>query len=65
MKATVRKEMFDAVMSYEEKPREKWIFDYPAQVSEMQAYIINVNRIFILKRNFKIELPSSFQGLNI
>ncbi|CAL1535636.1 unnamed protein product, partial [Lymnaea stagnalis] len=32
MKATIRKEMSEAVASYEEKPREKWIFDYPAQV---------------------------------
>ncbi|XP_055876061.1 dynein beta chain, ciliary-like isoform X4 [Biomphalaria glabrata] len=31
MKATIRKEMGEAVASYEEKPREKWIFDYAAQ----------------------------------
>ncbi|NXU74079.1 DYH9 protein, partial [Oreotrochilus melanogaster] len=32
MRATVRKEMTEAVVAYEEKPREQWLFDYPAQV---------------------------------
>ncbi|KAK2516914.1 hypothetical protein Q9233_013480 [Columba guinea] len=31
MRATVRDEMTEAVMAYEEKPREQWLFDYPAQ----------------------------------
>lgn len=25
--------MSEAVVSYEEKPRDQWLFDYPAQVS--------------------------------
>ncbi|XP_030610318.1 dynein axonemal heavy chain 9 isoform X3 [Archocentrus centrarchus] len=33
MRSTVRHEMTEAVMSYEEKPREQWLFDYPAQVA--------------------------------
>ncbi|XP_057215442.1 dynein heavy chain 9, axonemal [Triplophysa rosa] len=33
MRATVRHEMTEAVMAYEEKPREQWLFDYPAQVA--------------------------------
>ncbi|KAM6193995.1 dynein axonemal heavy chain 9-like [Sarcoramphus papa] len=33
MRATVRDEMTEAVMAYEEKPREQWLFDYPAQVA--------------------------------
>nr|XP_021499024.1 dynein heavy chain 9, axonemal [Meriones unguiculatus] len=33
MKATVRHEMTEAVTAYEEKPREQWLFDYPAQVA--------------------------------
>ncbi|XP_059524579.1 dynein axonemal heavy chain 9 [Myotis daubentonii] len=33
MKATVRHEMTDGVTAYEEKPREQWLFDYPAQVA--------------------------------
>ncbi|XP_009072064.1 PREDICTED: dynein heavy chain 9, axonemal-like, partial [Acanthisitta chloris] len=33
MRATVRAEMTAAVVAYEEKPREQWIFDYPAQVA--------------------------------
>uniref|UniRef100_H3BBD5 Dynein axonemal heavy chain 17 n=1 Tax=Latimeria chalumnae TaxID=7897 RepID=H3BBD5_LATCH len=33
MCATLRHEIADAVVTYEEKPREQWIFDYPAQVT--------------------------------
>lgn len=32
MKATVRHEMTEAITAYEEKSREQWLFDYPAQV---------------------------------
>jgi hypothetical protein len=32
MKATVRHEMTEGVTAYEEKPRDQWLFDYPAQV---------------------------------
>jgi hypothetical protein len=34
MVATIRHNFMEAVMSYEEKPREQWIFDPPAQVSQ-------------------------------
>ncbi|XP_054427204.1 dynein axonemal heavy chain 9 isoform X2 [Pteronotus mesoamericanus] len=33
MKATIRHEMTEGVTTYEEKPREQWLFDYPAQVA--------------------------------
>lgn len=33
MRATVRHEMTEAVAAYEDKPREQWLFDYPAQVN--------------------------------
>ncbi|XP_058960986.2 dynein beta chain, ciliary-like [Pocillopora verrucosa] len=33
MRATVRHELSEAVVSYEEKPRDQWLFDYPAQVA--------------------------------
>uniref|UniRef100_W5L8L0 Dynein axonemal heavy chain 17 n=1 Tax=Astyanax mexicanus TaxID=7994 RepID=W5L8L0_ASTMX len=33
MRATVRHEMTEAVVAYEDKPREQWLFDYPAQVA--------------------------------
>ncbi|KFW03432.1 Dynein heavy chain 9, axonemal, partial [Fulmarus glacialis] len=33
MRATIRDEMTEAVTAYEEKPREQWLFDYPAQVA--------------------------------
>ncbi|XP_040845777.1 dynein heavy chain 17, axonemal isoform X2 [Ochotona curzoniae] len=32
MCATLRHEIPEAVVTYEEKPREQWIFDYPAQI---------------------------------
>ena len=31
--ATVRYQMTEAVSSYEEKPRDQWLFDFPAQVA--------------------------------
>uniref|UniRef100_A0A671VS67 Dynein axonemal heavy chain 17 n=1 Tax=Sparus aurata TaxID=8175 RepID=A0A671VS67_SPAAU len=32
MRSTVRHEMTEAVTTYEDKPREQWLFDYPAQI---------------------------------
>uniref|UniRef100_A0A7N8XCZ9 Dynein, axonemal, heavy polypeptide 9 like n=1 Tax=Mastacembelus armatus TaxID=205130 RepID=A0A7N8XCZ9_9TELE len=32
MRCTVQKEIQEAVSAYEDKPREQWLFDYPAQV---------------------------------
>ncbi|TPX70381.1 hypothetical protein SpCBS45565_g01824 [Spizellomyces sp. 'palustris'] len=33
MRRTLRQLLADAVSAYEEKPREQWIFDYPAQIT--------------------------------
>ncbi|XP_032695992.1 dynein heavy chain 9, axonemal [Lontra canadensis] len=33
MRATVRHSMTEGVVAYEEKPREQWLLDYPAQVA--------------------------------
>ncbi|XP_077869744.1 dynein beta chain, ciliary-like [Saccoglossus kowalevskii] len=33
MRSTVRHEFSEAVVSYEEKPRDQWLFDYPAQAA--------------------------------
>lgn len=33
MKSTVRYQFTEAVVAYEEKPREQWMLDYPAQVA--------------------------------
>ncbi|XP_037134453.1 dynein heavy chain 9, axonemal [Syngnathus acus] len=33
MRSTVRRELTESVSTYEEKPREQWLFDYPAQVA--------------------------------
>lgn len=32
MMESVRKEFTEAVVAYEEKPRDQWLFDFPAQV---------------------------------
>ena len=32
MQATIRHELSEGTVSYEEKPRDQWLFDYPAQV---------------------------------
>ena len=41
MVATIRHNFMEAVVTYEEKPREQWVFDPPAQVRfrNMVAYI--------------------------
>ena len=33
MRETILHEMSEAVIGYEEKPRDQWLFDYPAQVA--------------------------------
>ncbi|XP_072167681.1 dynein beta chain, ciliary [Diadema setosum] len=33
MRSTVRSQFAEAVVSYEEKPREQWLYDFPAQVA--------------------------------
>ena len=38
MVATIRHNFTEAVVTYEEKPREQWIFDPPAQVNKMLVY---------------------------
>lgn len=35
MRATVRDEMTAAVAAYEDKPRDQWLFDHPAQVQSL------------------------------
>ncbi len=40
MRSTVRHEMTEAVMAYEDKPREQWLFDYPAQVNRLSAICV-------------------------
>lgn len=37
MRCTVQKEIQEAVAAYEDKPRDQWLFDYPAQV-RLTAY---------------------------
>ncbi|KAH0629389.1 hypothetical protein JD844_011440 [Phrynosoma platyrhinos] len=39
MQSTLRKEISEAVVTYEEKPREQWLFDYPAQINQLNTLI--------------------------
>lgn len=39
MQDTVRHSITEAITAYEEKPRELWIFDFPAQVSLTSSQI--------------------------
>lgn len=40
MRSTVRHEMTEAVLAYEDKPREQWLFDYPAQVNRLSGVCV-------------------------
>ena len=47
MVATIRHKFMEAVVTYEEKPREQWIFDPPAQVrcsSGLHCYRLLINK---------------------
>lgn len=33
MHLTVKQKIMEAVVAYEDKPRDQWLFDYPAQVA--------------------------------
>lgn len=33
MRTTIKHSLGEAIVTYEEKPRDQWLFDYPAQVS--------------------------------
>lgn len=57
MRSTVRHEMTEAVIAYEEKPREQWLFDYSAQVNRFGLMYDAVKNIFPLP----VFCNSSFQ----
>lgn len=74
MQATIRHELSDGVISYEEKPRDQWLFDFPAQVSFVQNRLrihhVTTNRIVRTERMLKPLLEfrsvfSSFSALNL
>lgn len=46
MRSTVRHEMTEAVLAYEDRPREQWLFDYPAQVN-WQLHCMNLMPLVI------------------
>ena len=43
MRDTVRHEMTESVTAYEEKPRDQWLFDYPAQVHHLLHIPLTLN----------------------
>lgn len=73
---TIRHEMTEAVISYEEKPREVWVFDPPAQVALCSVQIwwtVEVNIAFqrleegyenAMKDFNKKQVPYSFSSFN-
>lgn len=46
MRCTVRKEIQEAVAAYEDKPRDQWLFDYPAQV--LQPCVMCGNKMAVV-----------------
>lgn len=46
-RSSLRHYMSNAVIAYEEKPREQWVFDYPAQVSLLGTQIYWTNEVNI------------------
>ena len=42
--------MTDAVKAYEEKPRDQWLFDYPAQVSLCGTQIWWTSEVIFFRR---------------
>lgn len=55
MQSTIRHEMTEAVISYEEKPRDQWLFEPPAQVSN-SVYIVNQASMLLY---FKVALSGT------
>lgn len=53
MRSTLRLYMKNAVIAYEEKPREHWLFDYPAQVCT--TFDINFLKDLRIFRKFMID----------
>ena len=43
MRETIRHELSEAVVSYEEKPRDQWLFDFPAQVCFVSSFTLRCN----------------------
>lgn len=69
VRSTVRHEMTEAVMAYEDKSREQWLFDYPAQVnwhSLMHAWRVSspVTIIFNIRATDAIIMASYIVILN-
>lgn len=69
VRSTVRHEMTEAVMAYEDKSREQWLFDYPAQVnghSPMHVWTFSspVTIIFNIRATDAIIMASYYVILN-
>ena len=61
MQETVRHELSEATVSYEEKPRDQWLFDFPAQV-----IVVDFSVGYLLRKcNTKSSENSKFLSQNI
>lgn len=56
MRSTVRHEMTEGVMAYEDKPRDQWLFDYPAQVNTLSGVFVNLTHLSLFGV-FTVALP--------
>lgn len=67
MRATLRFRMGEAVIGYEEKPREQWIFDHPAQITLAGTQIwwtTEVNSAFVrLEEGYENAMKDYFKKL--
>ena len=54
MKSTIRHVMGEAVTAYEEKPREKWVFEYPAQVRVDRRNVLFFFLLFLYDEHIHI-----------
>ena len=63
MQSTIRHEMTEAVVSYEEKPRDQWIFEPPAQVRDaclfrsIRSHAHDTSEDFLVGTHASISLP--------
>lgn len=63
MRSTVRHEMTEAVTTYEDKPREQWLFDYPAQVNRLRGWAWTFNWCCSLLGFFPLVLLANIREL--
>ncbi|XP_068101608.1 dynein axonemal heavy chain 11-like isoform X2 [Hyperolius riggenbachi] len=64
MKSTVRQEIMDAVAGYEDKLRDQWLFDYPAQVALAASQIWWATDVEIAFERFEEGFENALKDYN-